>query len=275
MSSDNNFSSFLLLILLGLSIYLIWNSNYNNNDKQNYNSVYPIEPFNEVTMNPSIIKNNQYNLQSDSQSGSQNPSIFSQSGSQNIQDTPVSHSVQQYLPSVAQNVQDLPVSHSVQQYLPSNSQNVQLPSVTQNNIGTKLNNTNSPSIFDFAPNDESIFESDGCSLNDAFVPPMPAGSLTGTIDFKKQNTDNYDAKDFLPHEINDEWFETDFSLAKYQLNDDKLINTDRYIIGINTVGQSLKNASYDIRGTIPNPKSIISPWNNSTYEPDFNLKPLC
>ena len=104
---------------------------------------------------------------------------------------------------------------------------------------------------------------------------MPAGSLTGTIDFKKQNTDNYDAKDFLPHEINDEWFETDFSLAKYQLNDDKLINTDRYIIGINTVGQSLKNASYDIRGTIPNPKSIISPWNNSTYEPDFNLKPLC
>jgi hypothetical protein len=86
----------------------------------------------------------------------------------------------------------------------------------------------------------------------------------------------YNAKDFLPNEINDEWFETDFSLAKYQLNDDKLINTDRYIIGINTVGESLKNATYDIRGTIPNPKLTgLSPWNNSTYEPDFNLKPLC
>ena len=85
----------------------------------------------------------------------------------------------------------------------------------------------------------------------------------------------FNVKDFLPKEINDEWFETDFSLAKYQLNDDKLINTDRYIIGINTVGESLKNASWDIRGTVYCPKAVISPWNNSTYEPDFNLKPLC
>ena len=48
-----------------------------------------------------------------------------------------------------------------------------------------------------------------------------------------------------------------------------------YHIGINTIGESLKNASYYIRGTIPNPKFVVSPWGNSTYEPDFNLKPLC
>jgi hypothetical protein len=129
--------------------------------------------------------------------------------------------------------------------------------------------------FDFAPNDESLYDFNGSSLTDAFAPPIPPGTNTETVDFKKQNMENYNAKDFLPKEINDEWFETDFSLAKYQLNDDKLINTDRYIIGINTVGQSLKNATYDIRGTVPNPKFIVSPWNNSTFEPDFNLKPLC
>jgi hypothetical protein len=129
--------------------------------------------------------------------------------------------------------------------------------------------------FDFAPNDESVYDFNGSSLTDAFAPPIPPGTNTETVDFKKQNMENYNAKDFLPKEINDEWFETDFSLAKYQLNDDKLINTDRYIIGINTVGQSLKNATYDIRGTVPNPKFIVSPWNNSTFEPDFNLKPLC
>ena len=98
---------------------------------------------------------------------------------------------------------------------------------------------------------------------------------TDAIDFKKENVDNFNARDFLPREVNDEWFETDFSLAKYQLNDDKLINSERYIIGINTVGQSLKNPSWDIRGTIPNPKFNTGPWNNTTYEPDFNLKPLC
>lgn len=130
-------------------------------------------------------------------------------------------------------------------------------------------------LFNFTPNDDSINDFEGVNLNDAFNLPLPQGTNVDAVDFKKGNMDNYNAKDFLPKEINDEWFETDFSLAKYQLNDDKLINTERYIIGINTVGQSLKNASYDIRGTIPNPKFAVSPWMNSTYEPDFNLKPLC
>jgi hypothetical protein len=131
------------------------------------------------------------------------------------------------------------------------------------------------SLFNFTPNDESVNDFEGVNLNEAFNLPLPQGTNVDAVDFKKGNMDNYNAKDFLPKEINDEWFETDFSLAKYQLNDDKLINTERYIIGINTVGQSLKNASYDIRGTIPNPKFAVSPWMNSTYEPDFNLKPLC
>ena len=55
----------------------------------------------------------------------------------------------------------------------------------------------------------------------------------------------------------------------------QLISYLKKLIGVNTVGQSLKNASYDIRGTIANPKFAVSPWNNSTYEPDTNIKPLC
>ena len=130
------------------------------------------------------------------------------------------------------------------------------------------------SIATYDPSDED-YDYTGTDLTSAFLPPLPPGTKPDAIDFKKNNVDKYNSKDFLPKQVNDEWFETDFSLAKYQLNDDKLINTEKYIIGINTVGESLKNASYDIRGTIPNPKFIVSPWNNSTYEPDFNLKPLC
>lgn len=128
-------------------------------------------------------------------------------------------------------------------------------------------------VNDFQPNDPS--ESSGADLNAAFQPPIPQGTDTNAIDFNKNNVDKYDSKDYLPKEINDEWFETDFTGAKYNINDDNLINTERYVIGINTVGQSLKNASYDLRGTIPNPKFTVSPWNNSTYEPDHNLRPLC
>ena len=140
----------------------------------------------------------------------------------------------------------------------------------------KLNQqlNNQPTVSDFTANDQ-MGNDFGTELNAAFMAPLPPGTNPEVVNFKKVNNDNYNAKDFLPKQINDEWFETDFSLAKYQLNDDKLINTERYMIGINTVGQSLKNATYDIRGTIANPKLVVSPWNNSTYEPDFNLKPLC
>jgi len=98
---------------------------------------------------------------------------------------------------------------------------------------------------------------------------------TTVVNFNNDNLDKYNVADFLPKETNDEWFDTDFSQAKHNINDGKLINTDRYVIGVNTVGQSLKNASYDIRSTIPNPKISVSPWNNSTYEPDYNIKSLC
>jgi hypothetical protein len=125
---------------------------------------------------------------------------------------------------------------------------------------------------DFEPND---LISSGATIDDAFKVQNFNIKPEEIVDLNKSNVQNFNAKDFLPKEINNNWFDTDFSQAKYNINDDKLINTDRYVIGINTVGQSLKNASYDIRGTVPNPKYTVSPWNNSTYEPDFNIKPLC
>ena len=115
----------------------------------------------------------------------------------------------------------------------------------------------------------------GADLIQAFKIPDVPGITADLVNTNKNNVSKYNAKDYLPKEINEKWFDTDFSQAKFNINDDKLINTQRYIIGINTVGQSLKNASYDIRGTIPNPKFSVSPWNNSTYEPDYNIKPLC
>ncbi len=127
-------------------------------------------------------------------------------------------------------------------------------------------------VFDFEAND--TYET-GAELDSAFQRPIPQQARPDEVPMNKNNLKKYDAKDFLPKEINSQWFDTDFSQAKYNVNDDKLINTERYVVGVNTVGQSLKNASYDIRGTIPNPKFTVSPWNNSTYEPDFNLKALC
>ena len=134
-------------------------------------------------------------------------------------------------------------------------------------------NTQSGSVYNYEANDEDIGA--GASLDAAFSKPIPAGTDTEVVDLNRNNVKNYNAKDYLPKEVNDDWFNTDFSQAKYKMNDDKLINTERYVVGINTVGQSLKNASYDIRGAVNVPKYSVSPWNNSTIEPDYNIKPLC
>jgi hypothetical protein len=42
-----------------------------------------------------------------------------------------------------------------------------------------------------------------------------------------------------------------------------------YHIGIDTVGQSLRNANQQIRSEPPNPQANTGPWNQSTIEPDF------
>ena len=46
------------------------------------------------------------------------------------------------------------------------------------------------------------------------------------------------------------------------------------LIGVNTVGQSLRNANWDLRSEPPNPQEPVSVFNNSTIEPDTNRRPL-
>lgn len=114
----------------------------------------------------------------------------------------------------------------------------------------------------------------GANINAAFDKPIPKGADTNSINFNKNYLKKYDSAQYLPQEVNDEWFKTDFTVAQ-KVGNDKLINADKYVVGVDTVGQSLKNASHDLRGTIANPKYNVSPWLNSTYEPDYNIKPLC
>ena len=180
--------------------------------------------------------------------------------------------------SISEPVETIPVSQMMinnsQTGMLSATNEVALETPIVNQVATvnQVASDNNVNVFGgFEGNDDFGAEID--KAFDAYVPT--ANTSVSAVDINKSNVQNYDAKDFLPKEINDQWFDTDFSQAKTNIADDKLINTDRFVIGINTVGQSLKNASYDIRGTIANPKFSVSPWNNSTYEPDYNIKPLC
>ena len=47
-----------------------------------------------------------------------------------------------------------------------------------------------------------------------------------------------------------------------------LIPVQRSIPVSSTMGNS-RNSSRDIRGDIPNPKTVVSPWQNSSINPDI------
>jgi len=44
--------------------------------------------------------------------------------------------------------------------------------------------------------------------------------------------------------------------------------------GLNTVGQTLRNANLQLRSEPPNPQVAVSIWNQSTIEPDTQRRPL-
>lgn len=47
-----------------------------------------------------------------------------------------------------------------------------------------------------------------------------------------------------------------------------------YHVGVNTIGQSLRNANLQLRSEPPNPQVNVSPWMNTTIGPDLPRKPL-
>lgn len=78
------------------------------------------------------------------------------------------------------------------------------------------------------------------------------------------------ASDLLPGYSKDSWF--DNPDVGIKVEDANLMADALSKIGVDTVGTTQKNPSYDLRGTIPCPKFVVGPWNNSTVEPDINLK---
>jgi hypothetical protein len=112
--------------------------------------------------------------------------------------------------------------------------------------------------------------------NDEFVGMDESGDkLAGYKPGKRRELSDeeiFNADDYLPKEESKDWFEV--MPEPIQSKNRHLISVTRPI-GVNTVGTSLKNASYDIRGCPPNPKMVISPFLNSSIEADYNTKGFC
>jgi hypothetical protein len=78
--------------------------------------------------------------------------------------------------------------------------------------------------------------------------------------------------ELLPRDTNSQWAQLNPS-GKGELSNINLLKAG-YHIGIDTIGQTLRNSNLQIRSEPPNPQVYVGPWNMSTIEPDFMRPPL-
>lgn len=97
------------------------------------------------------------------------------------------------------------------------------------------------------------------------------GKFAGYVPGKKQKMteeDKFNVSSLLPDEDTKGYFDDVYTTS---VKNRHLINIYRPV-GVNTISTTLKNPSWDFRGTPINPKYNVSPWNQSSWEPDTNIK---
>lgn len=112
-----------------------------------------------------------------------------------------------------------------------------------------------------------------------------AGNLEGNMDhlsmdqnFKDQRQESnfpkeqLNADDLLPKDNSSLWAQVN-PAGEGSLKDRNFLQSG-YHIGINTVGQTLRNANQQLRSEPPNPQVKVSPWLQTTIEPDLGRKPM-
>lgn len=123
-------------------------------------------------------------------------------------------------------------------------------------------NSQSGDNDNFLPNDES---------GDGFAVFKSNGRATCGSNQNCDPEDLFDVEKALPQQVDNSWF--DVVPEPISVKNRALINISKPI-GVNTIGGSLRNSSYDIRSEPANPKFVVSPWLGSSIEPQIHVKPL-
>lgn len=143
---------------------------------------------------------------------------------------------------------------------PSDTSNTEYASPNGNNN----NSNNLPNPNDITANFPSV---------NKFTNPEPVQKtqLTETFVGDTNNCferDRLTSSDLLPLDsANSKWAQIN-PAGSGMLGDQNFL-TAGYHIGINTIGQSLRNANLQLRSEPPNPQVAVSPWGISTIEPDI------
>ena len=84
--------------------------------------------------------------------------------------------------------------------------------------------------------------------------------------------DKLTASELLPSDPNSKWAQVN-PAGQGELGDQNFLEAG-FHMGTNTVGQTMRNPNLQLRSEPPCPQVKVSPWMQTTIEPDINRKPL-
>ena len=139
----------------------------------------------------------------------------------------------------------------------------------QQNDGAAANrNAQNPPL---GGNDDKIQAAEPLGENEV---PYPIQNQPNTASIPKDcfPKDQLTPQELLPADANSTWAQV-VPAGQGSVGDQNFL-TAGYHVGINTVGQTLRNANMQLRSEPPNPQVKVSPWMQSTIEPDTNRKAM-
>jgi len=110
------------------------------------------------------------------------------------------------------------------------------------------------------------------------VPKTTARPVEGGVKSKEIKRDCFPKdkltpEDLLPRDAaNSEWAQVNPAGQGDVKNQNYL--TAGYHMGINSIGSTLRNPNMQLRSEPPNPQVKVSPWLQTTIDPDLNRRPL-
>jgi hypothetical protein len=152
------------------------------------------------------------------------------------------------------------VLHMMYKYFSNKGSSSGMPEGNTNNNNNAYNNQPSSSVMPAVENQSDEFASTSGSQQ---MMSAGAGSCGA-------NTTN--PADLLPKDNNNDWSKLNPS-GSGPLSNINLLKAGA-LIGIDTIGQTLRNANLQIRSEPPNPQLSVGPWNQSTITPDFMRPPM-
>ena len=153
-------------------------------------------------------------------------------------------------------------------------------SAMMNNI-ENFANVNSPtdqvhvrSNFEDVPEDIEVQGSEQVGYNEQpqSIGTEETGSQMNELPSECYPKDVLSSADLLPRDANSLWAQVSPS-GQGSLADQNFLSSG-FHIGINTVGQTLRNANRQLRSEPLNPQVKVSPWMQTTIDPDINRRPL-